>query len=95
MATQSSVNISLPRIMRDWVEQQVASSGYGTTSEYFRALVREDQKRQMATRWDQELFVLVAYRLLAPGSEWRLHREWFGRTALKIGTLRPTSSHSA
>ncbi len=34
------------------------------------------------TRWDQVLFVLVAYRLLAPGSEWRLHREWFGRTAL-------------
>ena len=34
------------------------------------------------TRWDEELFVLVAYRLLAPGSEWRLHREWFERTAL-------------
>jgi hypothetical protein len=26
--------------------------------------------------------VLVAYRLLAPGSEWRLHREWFRRSAL-------------
>jgi Transposase DDE domain len=24
----------------------------------------------------------VAYRLLAPGSEWRLHREWFQRSAL-------------
>jgi hypothetical protein len=34
------------------------------------------------TRWDQELFVLVADRLLAPGSEWRLHRYWFERTAL-------------
>jgi len=34
------------------------------------------------TRWDQVLFVLVAYRLLAPGSEWRLHREWFLRSAL-------------
>ena len=34
------------------------------------------------TRWDQVLLVLVAYRLLAPGSEWRLHREWFERTAL-------------
>jgi len=34
------------------------------------------------TRWDRELFVLVAYRLLAPGSEWRLHREWFERIAL-------------
>src|SRR5437016_1129902 len=34
------------------------------------------------TWWDQVLFVLVAYRLLAPGSEWRLHREWFQRSAL-------------
>ena len=34
------------------------------------------------TRWDEVLFVLVAYRLLAPGSEWRLHRAWFERSAL-------------
>ncbi|MGH9788431.1 MAG: IS1634 family transposase, partial [Candidatus Acidiferrales bacterium] len=34
------------------------------------------------TRWDQVLFVLAAYRLIAPGSEWRLHREWFARNAL-------------
>jgi transposase len=34
------------------------------------------------TRWDLVLFVLAAYRLIAPGSEWRLHREWYGRTAL-------------
>jgi len=35
------------------------------------------------TRWDLVLFVLAAYRLIEPGSEWRLHREWYGRTALK------------
>lgn len=34
------------------------------------------------TRWDRVLFVLTAYRLIAPGSEWRLHREWYGRTGL-------------
>src|SRR5437899_2460530 len=34
------------------------------------------------TRWDLVLLVLVAYRLIAPGSEWRLHREWFARSAL-------------
>jgi hypothetical protein len=34
------------------------------------------------TRWDQVLFVLTAYWLLAPGSEWRLHRQWFDRTTL-------------
>ena len=42
---------------------------------------RLDRSRK-GTRWDQVLFVLVAYRLLVPGSEWRLHREWFKRTAL-------------
>jgi transposase len=34
------------------------------------------------TRWDQVLFVLVAYRLLSPGAEWRLHRHWFEHTGL-------------
>ncbi len=34
------------------------------------------------TRFDQVLAVLVVYRLLAPGSEWRLHRHWFDRSAL-------------
>jgi transposase len=34
------------------------------------------------TRFDQVLFVLVAYRLLSPGSEWRLHRHWFEHSAL-------------
>jgi hypothetical protein len=33
------------------------------------------------TRWDQVLQVLVAYRLIAPGSEWKLHRDWFGNSA--------------
>jgi transposase len=39
-------------------------------------------RSRKGTRWDQVLLVLVAYRLIAPGSEWRLHREWFERSAL-------------
>jgi hypothetical protein len=34
------------------------------------------------TRWDQVLLVLTVYRLISPGAEWRLHREWYGRSAL-------------
>jgi hypothetical protein len=34
------------------------------------------------TRWDLILQTLVLYRLIAPGAEWRLHREWFGRSAV-------------
>ena len=26
--------------------------------------------------------MLVAYRLIDPGSEWRLHRQWFGQSAM-------------
>ena len=34
------------------------------------------------TRWDHVLFILVAYRVLSPGAEWRLYRLWFERSAL-------------
>jgi transposase len=43
------------------------------------------------------LFILVAYRLISPGSEWRLHRQWFGRTALSdvLGVdARVSDSHT-
>lgn len=34
------------------------------------------------TRWLNILKTLVAYRLISPGSEWRLHREWFRNSAM-------------
>jgi hypothetical protein len=34
------------------------------------------------TRWLNVLKTLVAYRLIDPGSEWRLHRIWFDRSTM-------------
>lgn len=34
------------------------------------------------TPWDRVLQTLVAYRLIDPGSEWRLHRHWFEQSAM-------------
>lgn len=34
------------------------------------------------TDWEKILRILVIYRLISPGSEWRLHRHWFETTAL-------------
>ena len=34
------------------------------------------------TPWLKVLKVLVAYRLIDPGSEWRLHRQWFDSSAM-------------
>jgi transposase len=39
-------------------------------------------RSRKGTRWDLVLFVLVAYRLIAPGSEWRLSRHWYDQSAL-------------
>lgn len=37
---------------------------------------------RQGTRWLNILKLLVAYRLIEPGSEWRLHRHWFERSAM-------------
>ncbi len=34
------------------------------------------------TDWEKVLRALTIYRLLSPGSEWRMHRHWFATTAL-------------
>ena len=46
--------------------------------------------------WSEVLLILVVYRLLSPGSEWRLHREWYGRSALAdlLGMDRVIDEHT-
>ena len=34
------------------------------------------------TQWRHILQTLVCYRLIDPGSEWRLHRQWFEQSAM-------------
>ncbi len=41
----STMNISLPDSMRAFVDEQVESRGFGTSSEYMRELIRKDQER--------------------------------------------------
>lgn len=40
------MNISLPDTLRSFVDEQVAGRGYGSSSEYVRALIRDDRDRQ-------------------------------------------------
>lgn len=41
----TTMNISLPDSLKEFVDRQVASAGYGTSSEYIRELIRRDQDR--------------------------------------------------
>ena len=47
--------------------------------EFWRDRLRPSRE---GTRWDLVLTTLAVYRWLDPGSEWRLHRSWFERSAL-------------
>jgi antitoxin ParD1/3/4 len=42
----TSLNVSLPKVLKDYVESRVNDGGYSTPSEYVRELIREDQKRR-------------------------------------------------
>ena len=45
-AIMSTMNISLPDTLKSFVDQQVSTRGYSTSSEYVRELIRKDQDIQ-------------------------------------------------
>ena len=79
MAT--SINISLPEELRDFVVREVARGGYGSTSEYVREVLRDAVARQSR----DELERMVLEGLASPSiemtpAEWkRIHAEMRGR----------------
>lgn len=50
----SSLNISLPEPLKDYVESRVQGGDYGTPSEYVRELIRRDKELRLA-RLETEL----------------------------------------
>ena len=43
----TTMNISLPDNLKGFVDIQVQTGGYSTSSEYIRELIREDQKKKL------------------------------------------------
>ena len=41
----TTLNISLPESMREFINQQIDQCGYSTASEYIRYLIRQDQEK--------------------------------------------------
>ncbi len=46
----TTVTISLPDSLKEFVDTQVATKGYGNVSEYFRSLLREAQQNEADAR---------------------------------------------
>lgn len=51
----TTMNVSLPRAQKTYVEEQSARTGCSTASEYIRRLIHEDQVRQERESLDRKL----------------------------------------
>jgi antitoxin ParD1/3/4 len=51
----TSLNISLPKALKEYVETQVAAGAYSTPSEFLRELIREDRKRRAQEKLESAL----------------------------------------
>jgi antitoxin ParD1/3/4 len=51
----TSINVSLPKALKEYVQAEVARGAYSTPSEYLRELIREDQKTRAQERLELAL----------------------------------------
>jgi len=51
----STMSISLPKNLKEYVKERTLHAHYGTPSDYIRGLIREDMKRLEQERLEQEL----------------------------------------
>ncbi len=52
---RTSMNISLPAPLKNWVEQQVEQRGYSTASEFVRDVLRREQEQAVRAAIDARL----------------------------------------
>jgi antitoxin ParD1/3/4 len=62
---RSSMNISLPLVLRKWVNDQVKIRGFGTASEFMRDLLRKEREKSLRIQIDKAL----AKAIESPASE--------------------------
>lgn len=67
----TSLNISLPEALKEYVEGQVASGDWGTPSEYVRELIRQDKERRLGTLEQELLAAVTRSKIEVPISEIR------------------------
>src|ERR1039457_5379666 len=56
----TTVSISLPETLKTFIDEQLATGGYGNVSEYFRSLLRDAQEREEEVRLEALLLEALA-----------------------------------
>ena len=83
----TTVTISLPESLRTFIDEQLATKGYGNVSEYFRSLLREAQQQQE----DAQLEALLVKGLATGGKDIPLTRGFWKE--LKVEAMDLAKKH--
>lgn len=83
----TTVTISLPESLRTFIDEQLATKGYGNVSEYFRSLLREAKEREE----DARLEALLVEGLATGGDDIPLTREFW--KDLKVEAIDLAKKH--
>lgn len=59
MAKRTTMNISLPRALKSWIDKRVDEHGFASSSEFLRHLVRRDQASHGAGDIDAHLLAAL------------------------------------
>lgn len=69
----TTITISLPESLKTFIDEQLATKGYGNVSEYFRSLLRTAQQQEA----DTKLEALLVEGLASGGDDIPLTREFW------------------
>ena len=67
----TSLNVSLPAALKEYVEGQVASGDWGTPSEYVREQIRQDKERRLGNLQEDLLAAVKGAKIELPIQEIR------------------------
>ncbi len=84
----TSMNISLPVSLKNWIEGQVQKKGYSTASEYVREILRREQAHEARRRVDSKLLAALDSGPPTPmtARDWQdIRREGRKRAAARRG----------
>ncbi len=67
----TTITISLPESLKEFVDVQLATKGFGNVSEYFRSLLREAQAKEQEARLEALLLEGLASKRIKLDADFR------------------------
>ena len=85
----TTMNVSLPEKLKEYVDVRVETGGYGTASEYVRDLIRKDSERQQKERNERlDALILEGLKSLEEEGTFEITDDYWDEMRTRIKSKR-------